>query len=185
MSLPHLIDQYGYLAVFLGCLAEGETVLMLAGFAAHRGYLSFPIVVALAFCAGTLGDQLIYFLGYRYGRALLARWPRLAARVQSAIPRIERYQTGMIIGVRFMYGLRLAGPFAIGLSKVSPWRFSALNMVGAALWAVLIASMGYLFGRTLEWLIADLRRYEELAFVLILAILVPINLLRHLRHRHS
>ena len=38
MDLAALVTQYGYAAVAVGCLLEGETVLLLAGFAAHRGY---------------------------------------------------------------------------------------------------------------------------------------------------
>ena len=41
-SLPQLVADYGYLAVFVGTLLEGEAVLMLAGYAAHRSYLSLP-----------------------------------------------------------------------------------------------------------------------------------------------
>ena len=65
MTLTELVAQYGYLAVFAGAFLEGETVLILAGFAAHQGYLSFFWVVALAMCAGTLGDQTCFFLGRR------------------------------------------------------------------------------------------------------------------------
>ena len=32
-----LIEKYGYLATFVGTLAEGESLLILCGLAAHRG----------------------------------------------------------------------------------------------------------------------------------------------------
>ena len=35
MSFADLLADYGYLAVFIGCLLEGETILVLAGFASH------------------------------------------------------------------------------------------------------------------------------------------------------
>lgn len=34
------------------------------------------LVLGLAFCGGTLGDQVFYFLGRHYGRPMLARFPR-------------------------------------------------------------------------------------------------------------
>ena len=37
--LEHYIETYGYLAVMIGTFLEGETILVLAGFAAHQGYL--------------------------------------------------------------------------------------------------------------------------------------------------
>jgi hypothetical protein len=37
-----LLKTYGYWAVLFDTFAEGETVLILRGFAAHRGYLALP-----------------------------------------------------------------------------------------------------------------------------------------------
>jgi membrane protein DedA with SNARE-associated domain len=45
--------------VFLGTLLEAETILLSAGFAANRGLLQWPLVVAVAFVGATLGDQII------------------------------------------------------------------------------------------------------------------------------
>ena len=36
--LQSLIEDYGYLAVFIGAFLEGETILVMAGFAAYQGY---------------------------------------------------------------------------------------------------------------------------------------------------
>jgi membrane protein DedA with SNARE-associated domain len=53
------ISAYGYYAVEAGTFFEGETVLVLAGFAAHRGYLELPLVIACAF-AGETGSVLAF-----------------------------------------------------------------------------------------------------------------------------
>jgi len=102
MLLTQLLSQYGYLAVFVGSILEGETVLILAGFAAHQGYLSFPIVVMLAFCGGTMGDQMYFFLGRYYGSSILSRFPSLSVRAQPVNRLIQRYHASLIIGVLCM-----------------------------------------------------------------------------------
>ena len=56
MTLIEFVAAYGYLAVLLGTLLEGETVLLLAGFAAHQGHLAIHWVLLIAFIGGTLGD---------------------------------------------------------------------------------------------------------------------------------
>ena len=61
--LESLIDTYGYIAIFIGTLLEGETVLVLGGFAAFRGYLSLPYVILTAFIGSMLGDQFFFYLG--------------------------------------------------------------------------------------------------------------------------
>ena len=90
------------------------------------------------------------FMGRRYGAALLKRFAHLTPAAQQVNRLLLRYQTGMIIGVRFMYGLRIAGPIAIGMSDVPAWRFILFNLIGTALLALLVSGAGYLFGQTLH-----------------------------------
>lgn len=82
-----------------------------------------------------------------------------------------------------MYGLRVAGPVAIGMSDMPAWRFILLNLVGAAIWAPLVTGVGYLFGETLQWLFADIKKYEEivLASIIVLAVILGIVQLRRRR----
>ena len=51
MTPELLLQKFGYLAVFLGTFLEGETILVMAGFFAERGYLRLPLVVVTA-CGG-------------------------------------------------------------------------------------------------------------------------------------
>lgn len=181
MNLAGLVADYGYVTVLVGSLLEGETVLLLAGAAVHKGYLSFLGVTVLAFCGGTLGDQVLFAIGRRHGVALLQRYPRLEAKAVPVRTAILRYQGLLIVGVRFMYGLRLAGPFVIGMSEVSSRRFAWLNMLGAAIWAPLVVGVGYAFGHTLEWLMTDIARFEAIGLVLAVALAVGVTLWRRRR----
>jgi len=178
MTLSQLVADYGYAAVFIGSLLEGETVLLLAGIAVHRELLSFAVVVGVAFLGGTLGDQLLFRLGRRYGTAILERWPVLARRAVPVHFQIRRHENVLIVGVRFMYGLRLVGPFVIGMSEVSASKFALLNILGAAIWAPLVVGAGYLFGETLSWLITDLGHYEALGLLLVVAVIALVVLVR-------
>lgn len=181
MSLPQLLTDYGYLAVFVGSLLEGETILVLAGFAAHRGYLSLPWIVALAFCGGAMGDQIYFFLGRRYGEALLRRFPRLVSPAQRVNRLLLRFHEGLIISVRFMYGLRILGPILIGMSDVPAWRFVLFNAIGAAIWAVSITALGFVFGHALQLLLADAEQYEAVALLLIVGIALLVGFVHWLR----
>jgi len=169
MNLPELLQAWGYWAVLGGSLIEGETLLLLGGFAAHRGYLSLPLVIGVAALGGFLGDQFYFFLGRRYGARLLARFPRMRPRAARVRALLERYHMPAIIAVRFLYGLRTVGPMAIGMTSV-PWlRFLALNFIGAVLWAIAIVLAGYAFGQAFELILGDIRKFEEIiiaAFVL-------------------
>ena len=135
--------------------------MLLAGFAAHRGLLHLPTVMLLAFVASTLGDQMFFWIGRRFGSRLFARFPRLAAQAPRVQGLLDKYHAPLILGIRFMYGLRIAGPVAMGALHVPALRFAALNLIGAALWSVLVAWLGYQFGNLLELVLPDIKRAEE------------------------
>lgn len=161
MTLSSFVAQYGYAAVFIGALAEGESVLLVAGFAAHRGMLELPAVIALAFLAGTLGDQLFFYLGRRHGAQLFARFPKLQQRARQLQPLLDKHPNAAILSVRFLYGLRTAGPIALGALGVPRWKFVLLNLLSAAIWSTGVSLLGYQFGNAMSWLLDDLRAAEE------------------------
>jgi membrane protein DedA with SNARE-associated domain len=168
MDLAPFIQNWGYPAVFAGTLIEGETILALAAVAAHRGYLSLPWVIAAAAAGGFLGDQIYFFVGRFAGDRVLARWPTLQPGAERVRQLLDRYDTPLILGVRFLYGLRTVGPIAIGMSRV-PWlRFALFNLIGAILWAALVAGIGYALGEALTRVLGDLKRVEEWVFGAIL-----------------
>ena len=49
MTLESIVENYGYAALLVGTFLEGETILVIAGFLAHRGYLHLPWVFIVAF----------------------------------------------------------------------------------------------------------------------------------------
>ena len=167
ITLTQLIATYGYLAVVVGTFLEGETVLALAGFAAHRGYLRLPYVLLAAFAGSLFGDQLYFFLGRRHGAALIARRPKWQLHAERVHRLLERRPGLLIFGFRFglLYGFRTVAPFVIGMSRVPTSRFVLYNTFGAAVWAVAIGLLGYFFGHGVELFLGDVRRYEREAFL--------------------
>lgn len=161
MVLSRLLEQYGYAAVFVGALAEGESMLMLGGYAAHRGYLELAGVIATAFVAAVVGDQIYFHLGRRYGPRLLARRPRLNAKVNRAVQIVGRHGTWVVLVMRFMWGLRIALPLAVGMSAMTARRFLGLDLIAAAVWSTVIACIGFGGTRVLTSWIADLHHHEH------------------------
>ena len=167
--ISSFIASYGYWAVFLGTLLEGETILLAAGFAAYRGLLDWRLVLAIAIVGATLGDQCAFLLGRWKGPALIARVPVLTRNAPRFTALMDRYHTPFILVLRFLYGLRIAGPVMLGAGNFSPLQFAPLNLLGAVLWAPLVIGAGYTFGVTIESLLVDLRHIEEIILIGILA----------------
>ena len=159
--VSHFIAHYGYWAVALGCLLEGETVLLLAGYAARRGLMALPLVMAVGAAMGAASDIALFSLGRWRGAAVLARWPQLQGYRGRVNQLLARWGTLVVVGVRFMYGLRVAGPILLGTTDM-PWRhFVLFNLLGAALWASLVAGAGWAFGHSAEALLHGVQHAEK------------------------
>jgi len=159
-TLESLIETFGYLAILIGTFLEGETILVLGGFAAHRGYLALPWVILAAFIGSLCGDQLFFYLGRKHSQMILAKRQSWKGRIERAQKLLDRFRTPLVLAFRFLYGLRTVAPFVIGMSPVPTRRFIFLNAVGALVWAVAIGSASYLFGHTMEIILGDIKHYE-------------------------
>jgi membrane protein DedA with SNARE-associated domain len=165
MSFEWFLEKYGYVAILVGTFLEGETILVLGGFAARRGYLDLAGVIAAAFAGSLIGDQVYFFLGRLQGTRIVARRPAWKPRVARAQLMLQRYQTALILGFRFVYGLRSVTPFALGMSGVSVTRFAILNVGSAAAWAIVLGLAGYAMGNAIETLLGDVKHYEAEVFL--------------------
>lgn len=183
MDLSHLLETYGYVVVFLGTLVEGESVLMLGGYLAHRGYLDLPGVIATAFAGAVCGDQFFFYLGRRHAHGFLKRLPLLHAKVEGALHRVEQHQVKLVLFMRFMWGLRIAMPVAIGMTKMSVHRFFWLNLLSAAFWSVAFALVGFSTSQVLAKGFEGFHQYEKWIVGGLAAIAVVVLATRWLRAR--
>ena len=148
--IEQILAQYGALAVFLGAAFEGQSAVIAGGFLAHLGIMSVWMVGASA-CAGSgVIDQLLFLAGRRYRQHPFVVRTSETPAFAKALRFIERYPVSYVIAFRFLFGLRLASPVAIGVSRMSSTQFFVLNIISAAIWAGTFTAIGYLFGQTFE-----------------------------------
>jgi membrane protein DedA with SNARE-associated domain len=159
--LESFLAKYGYIAILLGTVFEGETIMIMGGFSAHRGYLKLlPWVILAGFVGNFIQNQVYFILGRRYGSRTVEKHPDWKPRLQQVNGWLQRFQSSLIIGMRFVPGFRTIGGVAIGMSDVSAGRFVVLNLIGAVLWAVVIGILGYLCGHAIELIMGDIKHLE-------------------------
>ncbi|UCI17128.1 DedA family protein [Mesorhizobium sp. B2-1-8] len=162
-TIHHFIEQYGLLAVFLGCVAEGESAAILGGFFAHQHVFVLWHAFVAAALGAFAGDTFFFILGRSFADnrhvVKLRRRPgfRRAYRLLNTHPNI------FVLSNRYVYGMRLVGGVAAGLSTIAAPRFVVLNAISSVIWAVLFSTIGYVFGLGAEQLIGQaLLRHERL-----------------------
>lgn len=171
MDLQQLIIDYGYLALFIGTYLEGETILLIAGFLAHLGGLGLelPYVILSAFLGTFAGDQTFFYIGRWKGIRFLEKRPLWHSKTDKVFDLLHRHQLPVILGFRFIYGIRNVTPFVIGASGLNPVKFFILNFLGALIWAISFGLIGYQFGDIAERVLGDVKQYEIYFLALLVA----------------
>ncbi|MSP66727.1 MAG: hypothetical protein EXQ96_01245 [Alphaproteobacteria bacterium] len=155
-----------YLIAFTFAFARtGFLPPLLAGYAAHKGALD-PAATFLVFAGGSwLGDELRFFIGRRWGAAIVARVRFLQRPVEIVTRVLGAYPTGFILTYRFARGLRTAAALGLGMTRIAWSRFSPFNAVGAALWAAVFTGAGFSLGHLSEKLLGEAANTATLALL--------------------
>ncbi len=182
--LRSFVGTYGYYALFAGTFLEGETILLIGGLFANLGYLDLPAVMLVAFIGSFSGDQIYFCIGRLKGRELLARYHKWEKRVDKVHCLMARYHDLIMVGFRFVYGIRILTPIVLGMNKgVKTVRFFTLNAIGAMIWSVVISCAGYFFGYALEKLIRAVKHYEIIVLFVFAGIGIAILSARRLMRK--
>ena len=148
--IEHLIMTYGGAAIFLGAALEREAAVTAGGFLAHRHLIEPTLAALCAFAGSFVMDQIVFAAGRLQRRRSYVQRVRQKPRFDQALRFIERRPVIFCIVFRFIYGFRIIGPLAIGVSLIPARQFFVLNAVSAAVWASTFTFIGYHFGGAFE-----------------------------------
>ena len=170
MNWAELIQHYGYIAIFIGALFEGETVLMLGAYAVHQHLMNFPMLIVAAMLGGFIGDQFYYQLGRRYGAKLIQSKVGYAQKFDRASQFIERYPVLTILFMRFAWGLRTVLPISIGIRAYPLWKYVLINLLACFIWSVIVVTLGFQMSHYLHLFWAKLLPYHQDIYIIIAVI---------------
>jgi membrane protein DedA with SNARE-associated domain len=162
MNITHLIETFGYWALFalvaaesLGVPLPGETALIIAGtYAGTTHHLNPWLIFAVASAAAIIGDNVGYWIGDKGGYALARRYgPKVRfdeRKLKIARYLFDRHGAKVVFFGRFVAVLRTYAAFLAGTSQMR-WRlFLPANAAGGIVWAGAYTLLSYLAGHALE-----------------------------------
>ncbi len=142
-----MLRDYGYFVILIWTFLEGETVVIIAGMFSQRFGLDPWLIALCAFCGSFASDQVMFSLGKYKGESVLRYFPGIARKVDKAASLFKKYDTALILGFRFVYGVRNVTPILLGISGVTHRKFFILNFIGAGIWALTFSFGGYYSGK--------------------------------------
>lgn len=183
--MTHLLENYGLVLLFFVIAAEsagaplpGETALVAAGVLASSGTFSITWVIVVAAAAAIVGDNVGYWLGRELGRGFLQRYEPIRRFSDRVLPPAERFFTRhggkAIFLARWFSGLRVAGAWIAGFSRMPWWRFLLWNAAGGIAWAVTVGVVAFYGGRAAADAIGHYGLLGAAALVVVGAVIVGI-----------
>jgi undecaprenyl-diphosphatase len=160
---------------FVGLVAPGETVVVIAGAVAGQGATSVVLTIGIVWLAAFLGDTCSFFLGDKLGRDwVIKHGPKLRITPER-FAQVEAYFAKhggktILIG-RFIGLIRALAPFVAGSSRMPYRQMAPYSILGTGMWATLFTLLGYYASRNIDAVLSN-SEHALFAFAVIVGLIV-------------
>lgn len=182
LNIPHLLAHHGYWGVFIIVFLEsgiffplpGDSLLFTAGLLSTTFKFKLLFLIPIIFLATFLGAVVGYIIGvyleqlhkYAFFRKILRK-----DYIHRAHEFFERHGQSTIIISRFVAVVRTFVPIVAGIARMNFRKFVSYSIVGSALWATVVTTLGYYLGKKFPWLAHYI---SLLAIGVVLASVIPL-----------
>ncbi|MFT4033412.1 MAG: VTT domain-containing protein [Siphonobacter sp.] len=144
--------------LFFAFFLPGDYLLFLAGVFCGTGVLNVPLYLLLLciFGAAVLGSLTGFLFGKFFGDRLENRPDSLFFKkknIDTTRQYFLKYGSRVLIISRFLPVVRTFAPILSGMIKLNFPHFMTYNVIGGALWTLLLAGGGFYFGERFPWII--------------------------------
>ncbi len=191
-GMDRLSPPVAYLTLFLLSYAEnvlppvpGDLTVVVGGVLVGRSVLSFLGAWLATTSGSVIGFMTYYAVGRRLGRGVLERpWAKKAVS-PAALARVEgwfeRFGFGLILGNRFLTGVRSVISLFAGMAKLRLGRTLLAATVGAGIWNALLLYGGMAFGQNYQVFLQYLATYGKIVGIALVISLIGFLLYRRRR----
>lgn len=189
----HLVSNMGYTGIIIMMALESsfvpfpsEVVVPPAGYLAARGDMNIYLVIASGITGSLIGALANYYIAVAMGRKLLHKYGKYLLLSPERLDKLDSYfgthgEITTFVG-RLMPGVRQYISFPAGLGRMSLPKFCFFTSLGAGIWVVVLAVLGYIVGNNIELIKSNLRPIT-LITLCILAVIVAVYVMWYKRKR--
>jgi membrane protein DedA with SNARE-associated domain len=160
-SFLGLGQNYGYLAVFVGALADSlipivpsEIVFGSAGFWAYKGYINLPIAIIIAVIGNLIASAIFWYLGKQYGHDFLLKWGKYlgfgAKEMDKSEKVFAKWGYISVFVCQFIPLFRSLISIPSGILELEFKKFMVATALGAAVWNAVLMIFAYRLGESWE-----------------------------------
>jgi membrane-associated protein len=162
---------YAENGLFFGFFLPGDYLLFLSGVFCGTKLLNVSVSTLLLaiFIAAVLGTLTGYISGKYFGDSIENRKDSLFFKkkhLDKTQKYFEKYGSRTLVIARFLPIIRTFAPILAGLVRMNFLQFMIYNVVGGAVWTLVLAGGGFYFGEKYPWIV-DYVQYIILFFLVI------------------
>ena len=133
-----------------------EVIIPPAGYLAARGEMSFTLVVISGIIGSLLGALFNYWISLALGRPFLQRYGKYLLISEKTLAKVDRFfdnhgHISTLVG-RLLPGIRQYISLPAGMARMDLFLFVLFTSLGAGIWVLVLATVGYLVGYNQELL---------------------------------
>lgn len=165
--------------------------MLLGGWFASGEDLNLALVMLSGALGGLVSENAMYWTGRLGGRPLVERLASFRFLSKKGggnfVERAQTYFDGhggktVFIG-RLVPGFRALIPLSAGMSRMPYGRFLFFDCLAVGFWALLLGTVGFLFGEYWELVISTIRAIGPVAVGALVAVLVSVYVIGRLRRK--
>jgi len=152
------VGQLGYIGIFVMMFLESsfvpfpsEVVMVPAGYLASKGEMNLILSIIVGIAGSLFGALFNYFLAVKFGRGFLLKYGKYFFLKEDSLEKLDKFfkehgEISTFTG-RLIPGIRQYISFPAGLARMNLFKFSFYTSLGAGIWVIILALIGYYIGQ--------------------------------------
>ncbi|WP_409292863.1 VTT domain-containing protein [Peribacillus sp. SCS-37] len=176
-DIIHLLDQYGYIVLFLSLMLEliilpipNEALMSYVGVLCYQGKMSLIISIVSAGMGGIIGVTISYWLGYKLGAPFFRKYGRYIhmgpEKMENMSGWYTKYGKVLLLVSFFIPGVRHIASLISGVIKLPFRSFAFFAYIGVFLWVGTFIWIGKIMGPNWDQFEGEIKKWLILASVL-------------------
>ncbi|RXJ57667.1 DedA family protein [Candidatus Marinarcus aquaticus] len=180
--IVNTVGDLGYWGIFIMMFLESsffpfpsEVVMIPAGYLAYQGEMNLFLAIFAGISGSLAGAVFNYLLALKFGRAFLSRYGKYILVKEETMQKMENFfnKHGHIstFSGRLIPAVRQYISLPAGLAKMNLLKFSIYTSLGAGIWVLILALLGYFIGHN-QALISEYLRVIIISILILLAVFI-------------
>ena len=189
-SIVSTVGDLGYIGIIIMMFLESsffpfpsEVVMIPAGYLSSIGEMNIYLAICSGIFGAILGALFNYYLAMKLGREIILKYGKYFFMNEKKLLAIEiffvKYGSISTFTGRLIPGIRQYISLPAGLGKMNIKLFTLYTAIGAGLWIITLALLGYFIGKNKELI----QQYLHIITLFLVILILLISVFLYLKNR--